>query len=59
MVDVTYLANFAMAQNEYQREIVTYKEFFWEFYTTLNQRAQNEIAKEIKLKANYFDEKRN
>jgi phage-related protein len=32
-----------MKQKEYQREVIVYKDFFWEFYTKLNSDAQNKI----------------
>jgi phage-related protein len=43
LANVTYLANFAMERNEYKREIVVFKEFFWDFYGKLNRGAQKKI----------------
>ncbi|MCP4311377.1 MAG: type II toxin-antitoxin system RelE/ParE family toxin [Bacteroidetes bacterium] len=43
MANVTCLANFVMTQNGYQREIVVHKDFFLDFYRSLNRPAQNKI----------------
>jgi len=41
--NVTYLANFAMVDSEYYRELIFYKGVFWNFYRSLNQISQKKL----------------